>query len=782
MPDFYKQYRFKDDDSQVQSWDQFLGIRIGARLIKDTGDEYEKVDENTFNKVNRQFLSNHDVEGKYALLKDTNIFTNPQFLTLPPAEPYHIVNKEYVDALVASASVDLSGFARLDRENHWAQPQVCNAEPKTRVHLTNKGYVDDRVNEIEFDTTALAKLNKPNVFTAPQSVTVPATSAEHLATKGYVDNTKAEVLNNISGFVRADLPNTFTATQDFQFKITVPEPKTDPEAANKLYVDTKVQETSAKLGNYATLDLENIFDKTQTFKMLPVCNEVPKQNYHLANKEYVDTRIGEAGGTPEGVAYVGSDNQWTARQNFAAGILVPMPNEREDAANKQYVDEQLKGAEIGHADTENYGTVKLLNFDKEKPESFTESKDIPTGTEIFRYMESVKVDMTQYGKLDANNQFTGFNNFGKAVNINGSITSPGGEDTYKVTRAMFDDDVITHGIDTTKPFGPERWPFSPDDDSRLANLSFNPETLVVKGGNKIVTNGTYGTPEFPWIMWPEVTAPTAIDFNGMRFGVTDLDSSMLLGTVMYVGAHVLEPQYDDRPSFPNIIGYNKEIDDRFMALFIGFRLKDKEMYAASNFTPSPEAINDELINAYWVHKSPYIARTVTELEVHSAGVDITKLAEGTDAYRELRKTCVDGKAKVKPNSVDEVLKLLDTQVVITSPMKNQKIKISCADIILKNLDNFTVDIDNSKVGLVNVKGTVNCVNSDVIVDTMEGTLNVSRRSHVFLKAKTDLKKLVLDAKVYSTIDDTDNQCKITVDKTSLAYSSASKPEAPKPSA
>ena len=161
MPDFYKQYRFADNDAPVQDWDHFLNIRIGAQLLKDTGDKFEKIADHIFNKVPRYYLSNEDIEDKFALLHATNTFTDPQYCTATPVEPYHIVNKEYVDACIATAQVDLSGFARLDRENIWEEPQICNSEPENRTHLTNKAYVDDRINEIEFDTTALAKLNSP---------------------------------------------------------------------------------------------------------------------------------------------------------------------------------------------------------------------------------------------------------------------------------------------------------------------------------------------------------------------------------------------------------------------------------------------------------------------------------------------------------------------------------------------------------------------------------------------------------------------------------------------
>lgn len=408
MPDFYKQYRFADNDAPVQDWDHFLNIRIGAQIIKDTGDKFEKVADHVFNKVARYYLSNEDIEDKFALLHATNTFTDPQYCTATPVEPYHIVNKEYVDACILTAQVDLSGFARLDRENIWEDPQICNSEPSKRTHLTNKAYVDDRINEIEFDTTSLAKLNSPNVFTAPQSCTVESTAPEHFVTKQYVDDTKTQIIDNISGFVRADLPNTFTATQTFQYTIIVPTPQTDTEAANKLYVDTKVTETQQRLGNFAALDLANTFEKDQTFKGNLIANLAPSQPYHLVNKEYVDAVLGGFQ-LPDGLASTNVEQTWTASQIFSEPIEVPNPTTGLHAANKDYVDAAVEAQAVQPATIDEFGTVRLTDtIDKSK-------LGVPTAAQVYEYVKNNAIDDANYAKLDAENEFARNNTFAQTI-------------------------------------------------------------------------------------------------------------------------------------------------------------------------------------------------------------------------------------------------------------------------------------------------------------------------------------------------------------------------------
>lgn len=413
MPDFYKQYRFADNDAPVQDWDQFLHIRIGAQLLKDTGDKFEKIADHVFNKVPRYYLSNEDIEDKFALLHATNTFTDPQYCTATPVEPYHIVNKEYVDACILTAQVDLSGFARLDRENIWEEPQICNSEPENRTHLTNKAYVDDRINEIEFDTTALAKLNSPNVFTAPQSVTVPATAPEHFVTKQYVDDTKTQIIDNISGFVRADLPNTFTATQTFQYTTIVPTPQTDTEAANKLYVDTKVTETQQRLGNFAALDLANTFEKDQSFKTYAICSTPPVQPYHLVNKEYADAIL-QGFQLPDNLASTNIENTWSATQHFSI-ITVQDPTESAHAATKAYVDAQIQASDTPQATVDEFGTVKLTDGIE------LGKTGVPTAGQVYDYVKNAQIDDSGYAKLNKPNVLEYSNTFKQTIISEASI-------------------------------------------------------------------------------------------------------------------------------------------------------------------------------------------------------------------------------------------------------------------------------------------------------------------------------------------------------------------------
>lgn len=735
MPEFFKQYRFKDTNNTVESWDQFLNIRIGARLIKDTGDEYQKInDAHVYDKVARNFLNSEDINGLYALLKGSNVFTDPQYCTAAPLEPYHIVNKEYVDALVASAAVDLSGFARLDKANIWEKPQGCNSEPALRYHLANKGYVDDRINEIEFDTTALAKLNNPNVFTAPQSVTVPATAPEHFVTKYYVDSTRDDILNNITGFIRADLPNTYTATQIFNASIQVPDPTVDREAASKLYVDTKVKETSAALGNFATLDLENVFEKDQTFKKYAICNSAPSMPYHLTNKEYVDERIQDAGSSAN-AALVDQENQWAASQDFSAGITAPPPVEDNDVTTKVYVDDAILKAAASPATTTDYGVVKLLEYDPDDIDSFEKSNAIPTGEVISRYTEKYKIDTSAMPSLNKDNTFNGnitansYNGVSATLTTNSCVINAPAS-TFELPEV--EDDVLQPGGALMS--------FKWDSDmvTPIVRKDY-PDAHQLNVGDALWMTGVVG----PYI-----------NVGGIRIGSIDTtDTSITAGIT--IPLH----EYTDAG----------QIDAEGGPLSLGFRFTETEVYPACNVQVSEEHTTDALITAHWVNASPYIKHTVKEINISAGGFNDQKLAPDADLWQELRKHCVNGVARVSPGSVNTALKILGTKSSITSTMREQTIDISCADIIIKNINNCTFNLQSCKVAITECNCVINAVNSDLHIARAQGTVNAARRTHCFLVPKTSHDGLTINATVYSSVDNTDSKCTITTDDTSVKY-------------
>lgn len=793
MPEFFKQYRFKDTGAPVQSWDQFLNIRIGARLIKNTGDEYQKTSDHVYEKVNRYYLSNEDIEGKFVELDKTNILTKPQFITAEPTEPYHITNKEYVDALVATAAVDLSGFARLDVENSWLKPQLCNAEPKFRTHLTNKGYVDDRINGIEFDTTALAKLNNPNVFTAPQSVTVPAIAPEHLVTKQYVDDTKEYLVNNFSGFVRADLPNTYTATQDFQFKITVPYPKVDLDAANKLYVDTKVKETQQSLGNFAALDLENIFEKDQTFRKAAICSSTPSMPYHLANKEYVDS-VASSGTVPDGIAFIDQDNVWMVKQNFGSGLTAPPPEGAQDCANKEYVDAQILAAEVPMASDTIAGKVKLTNTDI-TAEDFAKSNDVPTSKGVARYVVTQIPDLAPYPTLSGTNIFTRPNTFelGLTAGRDIAVGTPSG--AVKIGREYLDYDTISW-VENYAPGTPpeDQYHLNDTEYSYIMDVGFNASGNVIKGGK---CHKVLGGPAYSGLAaFPEVVHTPAVDLGNTRIGVTpgelnenDEAAYYVLGNVTYI------PALNSSEDGPGL-----DLAPDYYTACLGFKLVPGDrLYACSNLAPDIDGIDDELPNANWITESPYIAKTLDTIKVDFTGFDHEKLADATDissAYYALRTFTTRGVAKVKDTSIDFALKLLSNRVTIISTAKNKTLKLTDADVVLKDLKEFTIELIDCKAHLKGFTGNAAFINCDVVIsessgtmsavdskvsvrgltggldvnnctviaEAMNGNIAASRKSHIKLAKGGDLSTLNVTASIYSTVDNIDNTCKVTLDQ------------------
>lgn len=786
----------------MQSWDQFLNIRIGARLIKNTGDEYQKTSDHVYEKVNRYYLSNEDIEGKFVELDKTNILTKPQFITAEPTEPYHITNKEYVDALVATAAVDLSGFARLDVENSWLKPQLCNAEPKFRTHLTNKGYVDDRINGIEFDTTALAKLNNPNVFTAPQSVTVPAIAPEHLVTKQYVDDTKEYLVNNFSGFVRADLPNTYTATQDFQFKITVPYPKVDLDAANKLYVDTKVKETQQSLGNFAALDLENIFEKDQTFRKAAICSSTPSMPYHLANKEYVDS-VASSGTVPDGIAFVDQDNVWVVKQNFGSGLTTPPPEEARDCANKEYVDAQIHAAEVPMASDTIAGRVKLTNTDI-TAEDFAKSNDVSTSAGVARYVVTQIPDTSVHPTLAGDNTFTRENRFRLGIISEGDILVTNHPGSVKIGGGYMDNDRILFDYIEPEPENPdipdsplmppleERFPISTTEPSYLMDVKISQDTGVIHGGRVNVISGGFAAIDM--VVFPEITSTPSVSFDNTRLGVTELDTgSYVIGNTTYLGVMILDT--DETPP-------EYAIDPLGIPAYIGLKvIPDDKIYPCSNMTPDPDSIEDELLNANWVIRSPYLVKKLDAIVIDVTGFDHKKMPANASAYYELRRFTENGIAKVKDTSLNFVLGLLSNQVTVTMAAKGKTLTLSDADIILKDINETTLDVVNCRVRLERFSGTINAdnteitsvdasgvlkatdskvrlekfvgdiemINTEAIVANVDGTLNASRKSHAKLVKDSDLSKLKINASIYSTVDNIDNTCSIVLDESSVQF-------------
>lgn len=664
MPDFYKQYSFKDTGAPVESLDQFLNIRVGAKLVKDTGDEYQKVSETVYDKANRYFLSNHDIENKFALLHATNIFTNPQYCTAEPVEPYHIVNKEYVDALVASASVDLSGFARIDRANVWEKPQTCNSSPEIRTHLTNKGYVDDRINEIEFDTTSLAKLNIPNTFTAPISITVNGTNPEHVVTKRYVDNVSDNLINNLSGFIRADLPNTYTATQTFQYTIIVPDPKSDFEAANKLYVDDKVKETASALGNYAVLDFENTFAKDQTFSKFAICNNLPTENNHLVNKEYVDFKTADSA-LPANVATIDTENRWTEAQHFNANCDIPEPVEDFHIANKAYVDNKVSSSSTPEASELVAGIVKIAN----DPDS-DEDNAVPTIGALRIKTETMSASVAH---IDRSCTFNEDLNVIKRFKCNADIDATNailGHITIETTKYNTIDglamDIDTHI--TTEQYYDAKDNYS---------VKRRTKDLYKPWLSEVVDAKIQSNPNEPYC--------NALTIDG--------DGHILVGDRAAVG---VVPFIEDSPLYGVGLISQKCIGDDVAphnAYAIGLRTTDFP-YPASNCHAKLNNLDDSIITGAWFNASPFVAPYIRAIKVSGTGSQIDNLPKDKQSSLsiDILRPMVDNKGviEVSVKHLPNVTKLLTGHVLIEILPNASK-----SDIIIDGTKDLTVIISGA---------------------------------------------------------------------------------------
>ena len=750
MPDFYKQYRFADNDAPVQDWDHFLNIRIGAQIIKDTGDKFEKIADHVFNKVARYYLSNEDIEDKFALLHATNTFTDPQYCTAEPVEPYHIVNKEYVDACIATAQIDLSGFARLDRENIWEEPQICNSEPENRTHLTNKAYVDDRINGIEFDTTALAKLNSPNVFTAPQSVTVPATAPEHFVTKQYVDDTKTQIIDNISGFVRADLPNTFTATQTFQYTVIVPSPQTDTEAANKLYVDTKVTETQQKLGNFAALDLANIFEKDQTFRTNAICSTPPSQPYHLVNKEYADAIL-QGFQLPGNLASTDVENTWSEVQNFVGGITVPPAVEDDDLVTKGYVDGLVQSFSAPDATWETKGIVKLAkNISAETPQppgtqtasDFAQDNNVATGKMVADYVrDQTSATIGDAALRSKDNIFRAVNTFSGDVVINGNSTL---SDVSIAGTATAMNTLVSDAMGTiiASSFNAKQTLESEIPDGEFAiKLDKDSDGVVVPNkvqGPATVPSGTEFMPVFEY-------APTYNTGNDVAFGVIDVSlnedvSDAVVGTAIY----------------SDIVTDDGSVSADGETFYIGIRSNASCLYPAANMVTPWNNATDGVVTTKYLLNSPWSAATLGHISLDSKTTSYpTKQAFFSKAVESSKGGVATVSAEGFVHAVNNGWLKGDITVTSDAPTIDlgELDASGLNHVEFSGVANFTLTVKHAKnLVLSNItSATINAVNSVMLLDGVSGTLNASRHSHVVLKQSDATINLTYD----STCDDLD---------------------------
>lgn len=76
---FSKFYKYKDKEVGLSSDNDFLTMVNGTEVVKDTGEEYVKVDTNIFNKTSRHLWSKEESDDRFARLKFENNFTENNY-------------------------------------------------------------------------------------------------------------------------------------------------------------------------------------------------------------------------------------------------------------------------------------------------------------------------------------------------------------------------------------------------------------------------------------------------------------------------------------------------------------------------------------------------------------------------------------------------------------------------------------------------------------------------------------------------------------------------------
>ena len=76
---FSKFYKYKDKEVGLSSDNDFLTMIKGTEIVKDTGEEYVKVDTNIFNKTSRHFWSKTESDDRFARLRSENNFTENNY-------------------------------------------------------------------------------------------------------------------------------------------------------------------------------------------------------------------------------------------------------------------------------------------------------------------------------------------------------------------------------------------------------------------------------------------------------------------------------------------------------------------------------------------------------------------------------------------------------------------------------------------------------------------------------------------------------------------------------
>lgn len=161
------------------------------------------------------------------------------------------------------------------------------------------------------------------------------TESDDAANKHYVDNSIAEAIEE-APFIKPDGSTPFTGDINLGgHKVTnVGTPEADTDAANKGYVDGAIDELGSQLN-------ELYLPKTGGVMTGPLKLAAnPTENLEAATKQYVDQSIGSAGG---GDFMASGAVPMTGNLQMGGHTIVNVgaPASATDAANKQYVDDEV---------------------------------------------------------------------------------------------------------------------------------------------------------------------------------------------------------------------------------------------------------------------------------------------------------------------------------------------------------------------------------------------------------------------------------------------------------
>lgn len=415
MSQFYTQYYYKDTGNYIQTLEEFNNLRVGSKIVRNTGDEYIKVDANTFNKVNRTFMSKEESDQRYAQLNSENTFTEPQTITAEITEDNHVITKKYLDDTFNTKLDGYEYFARTDQGNVFELNQSCALEPTSRAHLVNKAYVDDLVDTINTDTSNYARLDRPNTFNELQSCSIEPNNPFNLVNKSYVDLKTGAITSDLANVAFTNKQNNFTEDQTFDHQVLIlSTPLQDQSAIPKSYLEGELQKVYDLHPNFAKLDSQNTFIADNTFQGKILNDVVIEFDSQVVNKLYVDSLL-------EDYAKLDRVNTFTQYQK-----LDLEPIEPNDLANKSYIDSRTQDAS-----TDIKGIVQLSpNIE----EAQLNSKKVPTDYQVLEFVSGqINSQLSSYVTIYGDQEIYGLKKFS---NIGFSLYNFGKDlelGTYKIT-------------------------------------------------------------------------------------------------------------------------------------------------------------------------------------------------------------------------------------------------------------------------------------------------------------------------------------------------------------